>query len=203
MKKYIALVLCLLLLPWAYADSEKTVNFPFGITGEESLEECAEILSSTFGEGEFNHSDEKYSMYVINCDHELYGMKATRVATIAHKDTGKISFVEVSLRDNAKTNGIMNLLEIVLFAFDNYGNMFNSQPIKNNIDLNGNKVYYAAAEEMHQIEDAIMSKQNFEYTASWMSTFDDYTMLFVINVKGNGTDSYYTTLDWNRSWSDS
>jgi hypothetical protein len=187
------------MLPWAYADLSRTVTFPFGITGEESIEECGEILSGIFGEGEYDDSNEKFFMYVIPCDYDLYGMKAKRVAALARKDSGKVCYIQVSLVDDAKINGILNLMDIMLFAFDNYGNMFNSEPVKSEIDLNGNRKYYTAAEEMQQVEDALTSKQAFKYRANWMSAFEDYTMLFVIESEGNGTDNYYTTLNWSHS----
>ena len=202
MKKLMALTLAMMLFCGAaLAEEEKNVTFPFGLTGYETIEECGERLSEIFGEPEYKNTDTAYTLK-IETNYKLYNMTVTRVlAEIGNPDYKNLSLIHLDMFDTADISGINDLLDIFVFATENYGNRFDSTPISNQIDLNGNSIMYTLREEVDQIKEAILAKEKFEYTSHWMTLSDDETWLFVLKVNGYGTSKFGTTLAWFRKQS--
>lgn len=198
MKRLILFVFALMLCVGARAEESKGVTFPFGLTGFETLEQCGAVLSGYFGEGFPNPSDE-YDFYRIECSESLYNMDLLNVTAAIKHGSHTVNLLAVSLVDTADLSGMNHLLDIVLFAYENYGQMFRSEPIRNDIDLNGNPRVYTTQEEMDQLLTAFNNGQPFTYLAEWMTVDDTYATIFQIKVESVGGDRFLTSLYWAKN----
>ena len=199
MKKYFTLVVVMIAVGFSsvFAESRKEVGFPFGLTGHETLEQCGEILSGIFGEGKMEDS-EKFDIYAIDCDYLFYNMTAYGVFAMRQKDSDdRVNLLTIRLKDKADLNGCNNLLDIFLFAVDNYGNRYNSDPVRKQIDINGNQRRYTFSEEIDQLMEAIEKQQLFEYKSDWFTPTDNNNVIFIITVTGKGGNEFYTSLSWS------
>ena len=138
LKKVIATVAvgAMLAVP-ARAEEERAVSFPYGLTGFETLQECSEVMSERFGEGEFTETEDSFSYIIRRPEEKLYEMSIDYILCNENKDDNDESIDNVIIRlyDDTSLDAYSRLLDLFLFAQTNYGRKLASVPVKNQTDF--------------------------------------------------------------------
>lgn len=176
MKKLLAVLLVLCLLPWAVAEDVEEKYFPFGITEGMTFQQVLDRVLILYETEESRVFSKNGSTYVLPVDCVLFDTPIYAII-VSEREDGGFSKITVWLRGDVKNDGVSAFFDTLLFLEENVTTeLWLIEPSTVSYDLNGNPIQKTFLDDLDAfIDDYLNKKKEMDYMVGWDDVYLKFT----------------------------